>query len=105
MKRIILEENRKKSNKMRIIIAGLGIFLVVLFLEVWVVNRNSTYGDKIYQIKQAQASLELENQVLANTIASKSSMSILEKKANTIGFNSITHIEYIKFSGTLASAQ
>lgn len=104
MRKIILEENRKKSGSLRLIITGLSIFLIVLFVEIWVVNRTSTYGDKIYQLKQAQVSLELENQVLANTIAKSSAMVLLEKKANLLGFNTINQLDYIKFSNKLASA-
>lgn len=114
MKRLNLEERRKilitqkiQSNPkaMKFIIIGLSILLVVLFVEIWVVNRTSTYGDEIYKLKQAQASLELENQVLSNKIAQKSSMILLEKKANILGFNTISQIEYIKSSGKLASAE
>lgn len=113
MKRLMLEEKRKtliaqrlKNNPkaIRFVILGLTIFLVVLFVEIWVVNRTATYGDKIYQLKHAQADLELENQVLSNTIAQVSSMALLEKKATVLGFNTINHIEYIKFSEKLASA-
>lgn len=105
MRKLILEEKRKKLVPMRFIITGLSIFLIVLFVEIWVVNRTSTYGDKIYQLKQAQTNLELENQVLSNTIAQSSAMVLLEKKATSLGFNTINQIEYIKFSGKLASAE
>lgn len=105
MKRIIFEENKKKSFPTRFIVAGLTVFLMALFVEIWVVSRTSTYGDKIYQLKQAQASIELENQVLSNTIAKTSSMVLLEKKATNLGFNTIGKIEYIKSSDKLASAE
>ncbi|MDD2823033.1 MAG: hypothetical protein PHQ59_03015 [Candidatus Daviesbacteria bacterium] len=104
MKRIILEDKKRRLVPVRLVVMGLSIFLVVLFLEIWVVNRTSTYGDKIYQLKQAQAALELENQVLSNKIAETSAMVLLEKKANNLGFNTINQIDYIKFSDKLASA-
>jgi len=113
MKRLNLEEKRRtklaqklqgNSRTVKLIIVGLSIFLLVLFVEIWVVNRTSTYGDKIFQLKQAQAALELENQVLANSIAQTSAMVLLEKKANLLGFNTINKIDYIKFSDKLASA-
>lgn len=88
----------------RLIIAGLGIFLVVLFAEIWVVNRLSTYGDKMYQLTQTQAGLELENQTIENSIAMAASMVSLEKKASYLGFNNIDKIEYIKDPLILASA-
>lgn len=102
---MIASRLQNNPKTMRIIVIGLTIFLIVLFVEIWVVNRTSTYGDKIYQLKHAQADLELENQILSNTIAQTSSMVLLEKKATSLGFNTINQIEYIKFSGKLASAK
>mgnify|MGYP001562751220 CR=1 FL=1 len=86
-------------------IFGLIFCLVILSAEIWIVNRLSTYGNKIYELKQAQADLELQNQVLANSIAKASSLAQLEQKATLLGFNNINQIEYIKFSDKLASAQ
>lgn len=89
----------------KFIALGLAIFLITLFAEIWLVNCLSIYGDKIYQLKQSQASLELENQVLSNSIAISSSMTVLEKKATQLGFSNINSIEYIKFADKLASSQ
>lgn len=115
MKRLLSEENKKRnllmqnvcqsSSRFRFIVIGLIFFLAVLSAEIWIVNRLSTYGDKIFQLKQAEASLELENQVMANSIAEHSSLAALEQKANQLGFNNINQIEYIKFQDKLASAK
>lgn len=105
MKKIVLKEDSRKNLLKRFITLGLVIFLVTLFAEIWLVNRLSIYGDKIYQLKQAQAILELENRVLSNSIAMSSSMSVLDKKATQLGFNNIISIEYIKFADKLASVQ
>lgn len=95
---------RGSSSKMRLTIGCLTVLLIILFVEIWVANRTSTYGDKIYQLKQSQARLELENQVLANSIAASSAMVLLERKANLLGFNTINQLDYIKLSDKLASA-
>lgn len=95
----------KKNHVIRFGICGLTMCLIALSAEIWIVNRLSTYGDKIYQLKQAQAALELENQVLSNSIATASSMVMLEKKATQLGFDTIGSIEYIKFTDKLASLQ
>ena len=99
------EEDNRHSRVLRFVVVGLVLFLTVLSAEIWVINRLSTYGDKIYQLQQAEASVELENQVLANSIAEASSMAALEQKAVLLGFNTINQIEYIKVSDKLASAK
>lgn len=106
MRKILPEENKRKNVlSLRLVVLGLVFFLMTLSAEIWIVNRLSTYGDKIYQLKQAQANLELENQVLANSIAEASSMMVLEQKATLLGFNNINQIEYIRLSDQLASAK
>lgn len=106
MKKILLEDGNKKKHPkiVRFVIFGLVICLIALSAEIWIVNRLSTYGDKIYQLKKAQSDLELQNQVLANSIAKASSLSGLEQKSTLLGFKTINtnQIEYIKFSDTLA---
>lgn len=59
------------------------------------INRLSTYGEKINKIKQAQASLELENQVLENQIAQSASLLNIQEKANQLGFTQASRVEYI----------
>lgn len=115
MKKILLEQDNKKnslSEKLdkhpkvsKYIIFGMVFFLITFSLEIWIVNRLSTYGDKIQELKIAEAKLELENQIIANSIAKDSSMVTLEKKATELGFSSINQIEYIKISNKLASAE
>lgn len=114
MKRILLEQKNKNSliekldrnpKILKYIIFGMIFFLTTFSLEIWIVNRLSTYGDKIQELKVAEAKLELENQIIANSIAKDSSMIALEKKAAELGFGSINQIEYIKISDKLASAE
>lgn len=80
------------------------IVIALISLEVLMVNRLSTYGNKIQQLKNSQAGLELENQVLENQIAQNTALNSLEKKANELGFDSIKNVEYLK-SLSIASAR
>jgi|WetSurMetagenome_2_1015567.scaffolds.fasta_scaffold1604888_1 hypothetical protein len=114
MKKLLIEEEKRKNSiiqnvtqnpkVLKFCIYGLVIFLIVFTAEIWMVNRLSTYGDKIQNLKEMQSKLELENQILANSIAMESSMVRLEKKASELGFGTISKIEYIKISDKLASA-
>lgn len=114
MKRILLEQKNKNSltenldrhpKVLRYLVFGMVFFLITFSLEIWIVNRLSTYGDKIQELKVAESKLELENQIIANSVAKDSSMIALEKKANELGFSSINQVEYIKISDKLASAE
>lgn len=115
MKKILLEQDNKKNSLtekldkhpkiLKYIILGMAFFLITFSLEIWIVNRLSTYGDKIQELKVAQARLELENQIISNSIAKDSSMVTLEKRATELGFSSINQIEYIKISDKLASVE
>lgn len=79
------------------------VLIFVFLLEIWMVNRLATYGNKIQEIKQAKAQLELENQVLENLVAENSSLISLEEKAAHWGFDSAKNWEYIKSSQNIAS--
>ena len=109
MKRIKQEEENKQNNpKKRAIKAArliIVVFFLVLFLEIWVVNRLSTFGHKIQDIKDSQASLELENQILESQIAKQASLLAIESKASALGFDSLKNIEYIKPANNIASAR
>ncbi|MDO8638899.1 MAG: hypothetical protein Q7R43_04955 [Candidatus Daviesbacteria bacterium] len=72
----------------RLIKIFLGILVVVFVLEIWVANRLATNGKQIQDIKQAQANLILENQILENSIAQNMSLSIIEQRAGKLGFSS-----------------
>lgn len=107
MKRLRLiqaEENQPQKRITRIIKVGAVLFGLVLILEIWMANHLSTYGSKIEELGQAKAVLELENQMLENTIAQKSSLLSVESSANILGFQSIANLEYYQVE-PLASSQ
>lgn len=97
MKRLKIHEAQPKKKILRITKLLAIVFGVVLVLEVWMVNRLSTYGTKIEELKAIEANLQLENQVLENTIAQKASLKQVELKAVLLGFSSIKNLEYVTF--------
>ncbi len=79
------------------LVKGLIVVIVVaLFVEVWAVNRLSTSGAKINELKRQQASLELQNQVLEDKVAQSASLRTVSSQSGNLGFGSIKNIEYIK---------
>jgi len=75
------------------------VFLTAAIIEIWTVNRLSTYGQKISNIEQSKTELTLENQILQDEIAQKSSLSEVEKYATTLGFDSDPKIQYLQNQG------
>ncbi len=96
------EEPKSKFKKW----AKLGIPLViaVLFLEIWSVNRLSTFGKKIDELKQTEREIVLQNTILENQIAQKSSLLLLEGQSKSLGFGTTSTIQYIKDINVLAAA-
>lgn len=91
---LLRNKNPKRRAKGLLKITAVFI-LAILLIELWTVNRLSTYGDKIQGLKEAQARLELENQVLENIIAQESSLNVLEKRATLLGFGSVKTFQYL----------
>ena len=75
---------------------GAILFIAAIILEVWMVNRLSTYGEKISEMESKKSALILENELLQNTLAEYKSLGDIQKKANFIGFSNFTKVEYIK---------
>ncbi len=97
------EKGKLPKNKLkRTLKISAAFFLICLGILLWSVNRLSTYGEKIQELKNAQARLELENQILENKIAAESSLNSIEKKAVALGFDSVKNYQYLK-SPELAS--
>ena len=70
--------------------------LVITIIEIWVVNRLSTYGAQILALEKTHESIKLENKILENQIAEKSSLLRIKEEAKKNGFENISKIEYIK---------
>jgi hypothetical protein len=78
-----LEINLWTRKKLIIFCALLLIPLVIL--EIWSANRLATYGGKISSLGDIKSNLILENQVLENQIADKSSLLEVNQKARDLG--------------------
>ena len=97
MNKIKEEEAKRRLQRFsRFIKAALVLIIIIFIFEIWVVNRLSTSGYKIEELKKAQAILELENQVLASRIAEESSLWKMEEKALFLGFKNIKNFDYLK---------
>lgn len=75
------------------------IFIALVVLEIWAVNRLATFGEKINQIERLKAQIHLENQILENQIAQGSSIKNLKDLTMDAGFQKISTLYYIQPSG------
>lgn len=97
MKQIKFGEHKPSFQKIPWLIKlGIGIIVVIFILEIWAVNRLSTSGYKIQEIKVSQAELSLENQLLKNEIAQLISLNFLASKVKEYGFIPSHDIEYLQ---------
>ena len=71
-------------------------------IEIWVANRMSTFGENINGLESTKYSLQLENDYLRNQIAQKKSLTLNEKKSQSLGFNKIKNIQFIKAQEPIA---
>ncbi len=81
--------------KKRLLLTLLIPIIVIAVLEIWLVNRLSTFGLEISKLEQAAFALETENQLLKNEIDKQSSLISIENKARSLGFEKVKNIEYI----------
>lgn len=82
--------------KRRAIISLSFILILVILLEVWAVNRLSTYGEQLSQIDASISQFKLENSILEGEIAARSSLNKIEKIARNLGFEPPSKIQFIK---------
>ena len=92
-------EKEKKEGiwKTRKFAAVIGIFLSGLILaEIWVANTLANFGEKFEKISSLQKSLEQENLLLENKIATYSSLQNIASKSGTLGLNPPKSVKYIR---------
>lgn len=81
----------------KLLIRALGVtFFLTLMLQIWMVNRLSSFGDKLNQIKADQKQVELQNIILENSIAKLSSLETVEKQALVLGFMETKDVAFLK---------
>lgn len=78
------------------VVSGILLFLSLTILEIWLVNRLASFGQRMHQLMLAQARLELENQLLENQLASKTSLNYLSLRSEQLGFVRGKDIQYLK---------
>lgn len=101
MKNLLTQNQRSSSiveslNRNKIIRILFLLLVIVLIVEVWTVNRLSTLGGKIRELKIAKANLEIENQLLESKILEHSSLYFIEEQSYKLGFSNIKDVEYLK---------
>lgn len=91
--------NSQISFRKKILIVVSLVIIPVVVLEIWSVNRLATYGVQISELERSKDRLKLENQILENKIAEKSSLLIIEAMAKKYGYSKAQNVEYLKLSG------
>ena len=77
----------------------LGLWLIITLIyiaQMYVNNTYSSVGMDLVKIQVHIKSLELENTMLENEIASRSAIRYIDSKAKDLGFVSPKKVEYIK---------
>ncbi|OGE36979.1 hypothetical protein A3B45_00100 [Candidatus Daviesbacteria bacterium RIFCSPLOWO2_01_FULL_39_12] len=88
-------KNEKGFSKKYILFSFLFILTLVI-LEIWIQNNMVLYGGKLEKISKLEESLEMENQLLENQIATQSSLTSLASKSAELGFSKVEKIQYIR---------
>ena len=74
------------------------IILPLVVLEIWSINRLATLGVDINKMNATASSLKLENQVLQNQIAKRSSLETIDNNAKALGFQNIKSVQKVTAS-------
>ncbi|OGE31988.1 hypothetical protein A2631_02625 [Candidatus Daviesbacteria bacterium RIFCSPHIGHO2_01_FULL_44_29] len=94
--------NRQLRKKM--LTLGIMAFLLLVVVEIWALNRLSTFGEQITRFEKTSNDLQLENQILQNRIASLSSLREIQNRSLLLGFRAVHLVDYFKPSD-VASAK
>lgn len=81
---------RKKIFFVLVIILSLGAIL-----QIWVVNRMSTFGEQITRIEFLKSDLKMENQLMENMIAQNASLEKIKIYAKNLGLTNVKKVVYI----------
>lgn len=89
------EEKKNKFPKKYVILTIFGLFVLTL-IEIWASNIAVAYGEKFEKLSSKEKNLKMENQLLKNEIASKTSLSAVASKSAELGFSVAASIQYIR---------
>lgn len=89
------EDLGKRSRKKPFIIIALCL-LVLIIAQIWVNNTVVSYGGRFENISKLKETLEMENQLLENEIATDSSLINIATKGAELGFSRLESIQYIR---------
>lgn len=89
------EELKEKLPK-RYIASTLLILVILVVIAIWTSNTVVTYGEKFEKLSVLERSFKMENQILENEIAKKTSLSTIASKSAELGFSSQASIQYIR---------
>lgn len=70
--------------------------LILVIIEVWASNTVVTFGDRLERVSALQQSLRMENQILENEIANRSSLINIASESAILGFSKPSDVQYIR---------
>ena len=89
------EENKNKFPKKYIILSILGLFMLTI-IEIWASNTAVAFGESFEKLSLSEKNLKMENQILKNEIAKKTSLSNIASRSAELGFSVSQSIQYIR---------
>lgn len=106
--RLQLDQQRKfyfRPSGRKLVLVLFILITMGAMMQIWVLNRLSTFGERINQIERNKTALKMENQILENQIAQYSALQKIKVQAANLGFKSINQIEYWKSDGLALKGQ
>lgn len=97
-----IEDKKKCSSSLlhrlsrSYIFAAAASLFVLIVIEIWASNTAIAYGEKYDKLSALQRNLKMENQILENEIATRSSLSSIASKSAELGFAQSKSIQYIR---------
>ena len=89
------EEQKNKFPKKYIVLTIVGLFMLTI-IEIWASNTAVAYGEKFEKLSNQEKNLKMENQILKNEIAKKTSLSTIASESAELGFSTSLNIQYIR---------
>lgn len=84
-----------KFSKKIIFITGISmVFLIIV--EIWINNTLITYGSKMESISVSEKALKMENKILENELAKKTSLMNVATESAKLGFSQSVNVKYIR---------